>query len=65
MNSPRAQFEVTLVRSLAGLSESQKRTLAALGLHRRGQSRIHGDSPAFRGQVLKVQAFVKVKRLSG
>lgn len=54
-------FKVTLMRGLMGKSKSQRSTLEALGLKRKGQVVLHKDNPAIRGQILKVQNFVKVE----
>ncbi|MCX7675522.1 MAG: 50S ribosomal protein L30 [Bdellovibrionaceae bacterium] len=54
-------FKITLLRGLMGKSQSQRATLAALGLKKKGQTVVHNDTPAMRGQILKVQNFVKVE----
>jgi large subunit ribosomal protein L30 len=54
------QFEVTLTKSLIGTSETQRATLDALGLRKRQATRMVNDTPANRGQILKVQHLVKV-----
>jgi len=55
------KFKVTLVRGLSRKTESQIRTLEALGLKKRLSSVIVNDTPANRGQILKVQHLVRVE----
>jgi large subunit ribosomal protein L30 len=58
-------FEVTLVRSGAGRSDRQRRTLAGLGLKRLQQTVYLNDSPAIRGMLYKVVHLVTVKPVTG
>lgn len=53
-------FLVTQVRGLIGCTESQRKTMAALGLRGRHKSVVKTDTPANRGQILKVQHLVEV-----
>ena len=55
------KIKVTLVRSLAGRSETQRRTLRSLGLSRIGSSRVLPNVNPILGQVNKVIQFVKVE----
>jgi large subunit ribosomal protein L30 len=55
------KFKVTLVKGLSRKTESQIRTLEALGLKKRLEVSIVNDTPANRGQILKVQHLVKVE----
>ena len=55
------KFEITQKRSLIGCTQSQRLTMAALGLRGRHKSVILEDNAANRGQVLKVQHLVEVK----
>jgi large subunit ribosomal protein L30 len=55
------KIKVTLVRSLAGRSESQKRTLISLGLKKIGSSRVLPNLNPILGQVNKVIQWVKVE----
>ena len=57
-------LQVTLKKSLIGASQKQKAGLEALGLRRIGQTRAFKDSEAQRGQIHKLQSFLKVKVLS-
>jgi large subunit ribosomal protein L30 len=54
-------FVVTQMRSLIGCSDTQRRTMAALGLRGRHKSVKLSDNPANRGQITKVQHLVEVK----
>ena len=47
--------KVTLNKSLNGTKKKQRQTARCLGLKKRNQSRVFKDSPAFRGQVKKIQ----------
>jgi large subunit ribosomal protein L30 len=59
------KFKVTLVRGLSRRSESQIKTLRALGLKKRLDSAIVNDTPANRGQIVKVQHLLKVETIQG
>ncbi|MCS6837765.1 MAG: 50S ribosomal protein L30 [Bdellovibrionaceae bacterium] len=63
MKSAKRRFRVTLLRGLMGKSDSQRKTLEALGLRKRLQSVVVSDTPANRGQILKVQHLVSVEVL--
>jgi large subunit ribosomal protein L30 len=52
---------VTQVRSVIGTKRPHRGTLRALGLHGIGTSRVHEDSPTFRGMVHQVQYLVSVE----
>ena len=56
-----AKIRITWVKSGIGYEGSQKRTLAALGLHRLNQYVVHDDSSPIRGMVNKVRHLVKVE----
>lgn len=51
-------LKIKLVKSFAGASETQLRTLTGLGLKKFGQERILKDTPANRGMVFKVKHLV-------
>jgi large subunit ribosomal protein L30 len=55
------RIKVTLLHSVIGRKEDQKRTVKALGLRRISSSRIHNDTPVIRGMVNKVSHLVKVE----
>ncbi len=54
-------FNVTLKRSLIGCTETQRATVAALGLRKRHQTVKLADNPANRGQIFKVQHLLTVQ----
>ena len=54
-------LKVTLVKSAAGASELQLRTLGGLGLRKLGQERLLQDTPAVRGMAFKVQHLVRLE----
>ena len=56
-----AQIKVTLVRSTIGCTETQKATVAALGLKKIRSFKIHEDTPAIMGPIKKVSHLVKVE----
>ena len=58
-----SQVKVTLVKSLNGVSKKQKQTAGCLSLKKINQSRQFKDSPAFRGQVAKIQHLLKVEKI--
>lgn len=55
------KFIVTLVKSPIGCTQSQRKTIEALGLRKRHHSVEVSDNPANRGQIMKVQHLVDVK----
>jgi large subunit ribosomal protein L30 len=54
-------LRITLIKSPIGYSESHKRTVKALGLHRMRQTVEQLDTPVVRGMVAKVAHLVKVE----
>jgi large subunit ribosomal protein L30 len=58
---PKKMLRITLVRSSIGYSETHKRTVKALGLHRMNQTVVHEDNTAIRGMIYKVNHLVKVE----
>ena len=51
-------IKITLVKSFAGASASQLRTIEGLGLRKFGQTRLLMDTPSIRGMVFKVRHLV-------
>jgi large subunit ribosomal protein L30 len=51
------------VRSMARTTETHKRTLRALGLGKRGKSRLINDTPAVRGMIRAVVQWLEVKHV--
>lgn len=56
------KFSVTLTSSLIGCTESQKRTIAVLGLKKINSSKVFLDTPQFRGQIRKIQHLVRLEK---
>jgi large subunit ribosomal protein L30 len=57
-------LKVKLVKSFAGASDTQLRTIAGLGLKKLGQERVLEDTPAIRGMVFKVSHLVSQEAVS-
>lgn len=55
------QFRVTLKRSLIGCTKDQRETIRCIGLRNRQQEVVVNDTPAMRGQIMKVQHLLDVK----
>ena len=55
-----AKLKITLVRSLIGRPDTQRRTIRSLGLRKLNSFSILPDSPTIRGQIFKVKHLVKV-----
>jgi large subunit ribosomal protein L30 len=56
-----AKIKVTKVRSAINRTQTQKRTLEALGLKKIGQTVEHEDTPNILGMVNKVKHLVSVE----
>ena len=54
--------KVTLVKSTVGRLKNQQATIAALGLHKIGQTKEFKDSPTLQGMLVKVEHLVKVEK---
>ncbi len=57
-------LRITLVKSPIGYAETQKRTVASLGLTRLNTSKDHKDTPQIRGMINKIKHLVKVEEIS-
>ena len=55
------QFRVTLKRSLISCTQSQRETVRCIGLRKIRHEVVVKDTPAMRGQIMKVQHLVDVK----
>ena len=53
-------IKIKLVKSFAGASDSQLRTIEGLGLKKFGQERLLTDTAAIRGMIFKVRHLVTV-----
>lgn len=56
------KYKVTLTRSPISCSDTQVKTLLALGLRKINQAKTFNDSEAFRGQVRKVQHLISIRK---
>lgn len=56
--------KVTLVRSKIGWPKDQKATLEALGLHKRGSSKVVECNDAIQGMLVKVRHLIKVEDIN-
>ncbi len=57
-----AKIKVTLVRSTIGCTETQKATVASLGLKKIRSFRIHDENPVILGMIDKVKHLVSVEK---
>jgi large subunit ribosomal protein L30 len=55
------QLKVTLVRSVLGYSEKQRKVVRALGLRRTNHTVTHYDTPIIKGMLHKVRHLVTVE----
>ncbi|MBE8952869.1 MAG: 50S ribosomal protein L30 [Quinella sp. 1Q7] len=58
-----AKLKITLVRSLIGRPETQRKTVRSLGLRKLNSFSILPDSPTIRGQIHKVEHLVTVEEV--
>ena len=58
-----AKIKVTQVKSNIKRPEEQKRTLAALGLHKIGQVVEHEDTTSIMGMINKIKHLVTVQKV--
>ncbi|MEW6540919.1 MAG: 50S ribosomal protein L30 [Bacillota bacterium] len=61
MAEKKAKLKITLVKSLIGRPETQRRTVRALGLTRMHQTVEQNDVPQIRGMVNRIRHLVKVE----
>jgi len=54
------KLQVKLIRSTIKRVEKQKRIIAALGLRKMNQIKIHNDNPVIRGMIFKVKHLLEV-----
>lgn len=55
------KIKVTLTKSPIGYSESQRKTIQALGLRKVGSSAVHEDTPVIQGMIHKCKHLVTVE----
>lgn len=58
------KLKVTLVKSLIGRPEKQRRTVRALGLGKVNSQVVHDDTPSIRGMLRQVAHLVRVEELA-
>ena len=58
-----AKIKITLVKSVIGYSEKQRRTVRSLGLTKTGRSVIQENTPDILGKVQKVNHLLKVEEV--
>lgn len=54
------EFKVQLIKSIIGATDSQKETIRCLGLRKIRSEVTVADTPANRGQIIKMQHLLKV-----
>ena len=59
-----ANVKVTLVRSVIGASERQRKVVTALGLKKTNSFVVKADNPAVRGMINKVSHLVSVEEIN-
>lgn len=57
------KLQVTLKKSVIGSNQSQKATVAGLGLRKINQTRVLNNTPAIRGMVKKVIHLLQVEEV--
>ena len=58
------KLKITLVKSPVACLPKHRATVKAIGLHKVGQSIVHDDNPAVRGQIFAVKHMVKVEEIN-
>ncbi|TYO93828.1 50S ribosomal protein L30 [Desulfallas thermosapovorans] len=58
-----AKLKITLVRSVIGRPETQRKTVRALGLKKTNSFVIQEDTPQIRGAISKVSHLLKVEEV--
>ncbi|HJE20064.1 50S ribosomal protein L30 [Aliicoccus persicus] len=56
-----AQIKVTLIKSVIGKPETQRKTVESLGFTKLNQTKVFEDTPQVRGQVNKVGHMLSVE----
>jgi large subunit ribosomal protein L30 len=63
MATSKGKLRITWVKSAIGYKKNQKRTIAALGLRKLGQTIEHEDTPQVRGMVFAVRHLVEMEEV--
>lgn len=58
-----AQLKITLVRSVIGSPEKQRKVVKALGLKKTNSSVVQDDNAVIRGMIAKVRHLVSVEEV--
>ena len=58
------KLKITLTKSPIASLQKHKDTVAALGLHKPGQTVVKEDNPCVRGQIFCVKHMVKVEEIN-
>ncbi|WP_027389358.1 50S ribosomal protein L30 [Chrysiogenes arsenatis] len=56
-----SKLKLTLIKSVIGRPETQRKTVISLGLGKVGSSALVDGTPAIKGQVRKVQHLLKIE----
>jgi len=56
-------IRVTLVKSVIGYTQDQRKTVQALGLKKLNESRVHKETPQIRGMVNKVSHLLRIEEV--
>lgn len=56
-----SKLKLTLVKSVIGRPETQRKTVNSLGLGKVGSSAFVVETPAIKGQVRKIQHLLKIE----
>jgi large subunit ribosomal protein L30 len=57
------KLRITLIKSLIGVPEKQRKVLRALGLRKREHVVVQDDNPIINGMIFKVNHLVDVERV--
>ena len=61
--SDKPKLKITLIRSIVGRPEKQRKVTKGLGLKRMRQSVIREDRPEIQGMIAKIQHLLKVETI--
>jgi large subunit ribosomal protein L30 len=62
MSSERT-VKVTLIKSVIGYKQDQRKTVQALGLRKLNESRVHKETPQIRGMLNKVSHLLRIEEV--
>ena len=55
--------KVTLIKSVIGYKQDQRKTVQALGLKKLNESRVHKETPQIRGMLNKVSHLLRIEEV--